>query len=248
MVPQPKIILHQFPISHFCEKVRLALTLKNLEYEVKNHLPGLHMLTVRKISGQNMVPVLVTEGRIIPDSNRILHYLDETYAQTPLYPRDRRKAAEIDKFIQKVDAELGVHLRRTLYDMILPDLGLLIRLLAGSGFNRREQIGFRLLAPLVRILMRKSMRIRPEAVERSRHKVTRILDQLDERIGTRRYFFGGALTAADVTVAALIAPVVQPDHYPVEFPQQLPEDVVRFREACRKRPVYKWAEKFYAAL
>jgi hypothetical protein len=35
-------ILHQFPISHYCEKTRWNLDAKQLEYRVKNQLPGPH--------------------------------------------------------------------------------------------------------------------------------------------------------------------------------------------------------------
>ena len=34
--------LYQFPISHYCEKVRWAMDYKKLEYKAKNLLPGLH--------------------------------------------------------------------------------------------------------------------------------------------------------------------------------------------------------------
>jgi glutathione S-transferase len=245
---QAEIILHQFPLSHFCEKVRMVLTLKGLEYEARNHLPGMHLVTVRKLSGQTMVPVLQTEGRIIWDSNRIMKYLDERYPQILLYPKEKRKCAEMERFIQKVDAELGVHLRRYLYDMILPDLDLTCSLLAGNGYGSAQRAGFRVVAPLVRFMMRRGLKIHPAAVERSYRIVNRVLDELDATILRRKYFFGKAVSAADVTVASLIAPIVMPDHYPVDFPAELPAGVARFREACMKRPVYRWAEKFYTTL
>lgn len=242
------LILHQFPISHFCEKVRLALTLKEVEYETRNHLPLLHLLTVHKVSGQTMVPVIEIDGKVICDSNRIMKYLDQKYPKPKLYPDDKKKLAELDGFIQRVDIELGVHLRRYLYDMILPDLKVLVNLLAGNGFNRLEKAAFRALAPVVRVMMRQGMKINPRGVARSHDMLMRVLDDLDARIRRRKYFFGNALSAADITVAGLIAPLVMPDHYPVDWPEQLPERFETFREACSERPVYQWAEEFYKSL
>jgi glutathione S-transferase len=240
------IILHQFPISHFCEKVRLALHLKGLQFQVHNHLPLLHVLTVRRLSGQQMVPVLQMRGRIIPDSNAILHFLDETYTRAPLYPADRRARHAMDVFIQKMDVAVGVHIRRFFYNSILPDKKLFCSLLGGADYTRGEQAGFRALAPVTILFMRKGMKITPVTAERSRQRLIESLNFLDRKIGRKKYFFGKSLSAADITVAALLSPLVQPDEHPMDWPKKMPDALRAFRNENIDRPVCKWVKKFYA--
>ena len=51
--------LYQFAISHYSEKVRWALDHKGIRYQPVNLLPGQHMATIRKLTGQSSsVPVL----------------------------------------------------------------------------------------------------------------------------------------------------------------------------------------------
>ena len=42
------IELYQFPISHFCEKIRWTLDYKGLSHKTRNLLPGLHVLKTKK--------------------------------------------------------------------------------------------------------------------------------------------------------------------------------------------------------
>ncbi|MCP3675846.1 MAG: glutathione S-transferase family protein, partial [Gammaproteobacteria bacterium] len=44
------IKLYQFPISHYCEKIRWSLDYKNLDYKIINLLPGLHIKTTKKLA------------------------------------------------------------------------------------------------------------------------------------------------------------------------------------------------------
>ena len=52
------ITLYEFPISHYCEKIRWALDYKKLDWTGKTLLVGPHMAQARKISGKTTVPIL----------------------------------------------------------------------------------------------------------------------------------------------------------------------------------------------
>ena len=58
-------VLYQFPISHYCEKVRWAMDYKGLDYKLKNLLPGLHLRTTKKIAAKSYVPILIDDGEQI---------------------------------------------------------------------------------------------------------------------------------------------------------------------------------------
>lgn len=80
--------LYQFEFSVFCEKVRLILDYKGLEYKKVEVTPGLGQLEVFKISGQKQVPVLKDGDTVVADSTEIAFYLDSKYPEKPLIPTD----------------------------------------------------------------------------------------------------------------------------------------------------------------
>ncbi|MGH7818837.1 MAG: glutathione S-transferase family protein, partial [Candidatus Binatia bacterium] len=123
-------VLWQFTASHFNEKARWALDYKRVAHRRRSLLPGPHALTVRRLTGQTAVPVLLLEGRAIHDSTRIIEALERSYPDPPLYPRDaaeRRRALELEDFF---DEELGPHIRRLAFYHLLPHPDVVIAMFA----------------------------------------------------------------------------------------------------------------------
>ena len=80
------------------ERVALALAYKGLEVEsvvisYEDRSP------VVDVSGQELVPVLVDGDVVVPDSVRILRYLEEKWPDPPLFPREPARRAELDVFL-----------------------------------------------------------------------------------------------------------------------------------------------------
>ncbi|MDC7318075.1 glutathione S-transferase family protein, partial [Acinetobacter baumannii] len=87
------IILHQWEISPFCQKVARALKFKGIPYETINY-NGILGAKVPLLSKVGKVPVIDHKGQRIQDSTRIARYLDETFPDTPrLYPEDANQKA-----------------------------------------------------------------------------------------------------------------------------------------------------------
>ena len=95
---RPMIRLYAIPYSTNVERVALALAHKGLEAEVVM-LDAADRSRVRELSGQDLVPVIEHDGRVIADSPVILEYLDKLQPEPPLYPRDPARAAEVRVFI-----------------------------------------------------------------------------------------------------------------------------------------------------
>jgi len=92
------IRLYGIPYSTNVERVSLALAHKRLDVEYVEIDPD-DRAAVRELSGQDLVPVLVEDDRVIGDSTAILEYLEERYPDPPLYPTDEARCAEVRVFV-----------------------------------------------------------------------------------------------------------------------------------------------------
>jgi glutathione S-transferase len=93
------IRLYTVEASANAERVELALAHKKLEAE-HVAVPNQDRSEIRKVSGQDLVPVLVDDGQVVYDSMEIVRYLEDRYPQRPrLYPEDPARRAECLIFI-----------------------------------------------------------------------------------------------------------------------------------------------------
>jgi glutathione S-transferase len=92
------IRLYRIPYSTNVERVALALAHKGLAAESIVVEPADRSL-VRRVSGQELVPVIEDDGEVVSDSTRILEYLEERYPEPPLYPREPARRAETIVFV-----------------------------------------------------------------------------------------------------------------------------------------------------
>ena len=90
--------LFRAPFSTNVERVALALAHKGLAVEsvvisYEDRSP------VVEVSGQGLVPVLVDDDVVVPDSVAILRYLEEKWPDPPLFPSEAARRAELDVFL-----------------------------------------------------------------------------------------------------------------------------------------------------
>jgi glutathione S-transferase len=233
--------------SHYCEKARWALQLAGVPFVEEPHPPVLHMRAAGKgRSSGHSTPVLVAEGKVIPDSTEILQFVQESPgASWRPYPADstlRNEALELEELF---DTHLGPHTRRLAYHHLLPHRALFLQSVL-PGVGRGERIAFKVIAPVVVQLMRRGMNINPESAARSAGRVDEVFSTVAERLADgRRYLVGSEFSAADLTLASLAAPVVLPPTYgsPLPDPEEAPADfraeVERYRSSCAGEFVLK---------
>ncbi|KTD13639.1 glutathione S-transferase (maleylacetoacetate isomerase) [Legionella gratiana] len=92
--------LYDYYRSTACYRVRIALNVKNIDYEKMNvHLVNnggeQHSLEYRKINPQGLVPSLEIDGHVLSQSLAIIDYLNEAYPTPPLLPQNARDRAMI---------------------------------------------------------------------------------------------------------------------------------------------------------
>jgi maleylacetoacetate isomerase/maleylpyruvate isomerase len=107
------MILHNYFRSSASFRVRIALALKGLPYDyVSVHLAkGDHKLAAyTDKSADGLVPLLeVNEngrGESLSQSMAIIEYIDETYANSPLMPKDALGRAKVRALAQSISCEI----------------------------------------------------------------------------------------------------------------------------------------------
>ena len=112
------LTLYRMKYSTNVERVELALGHKGLEARSVWVDPK-DRREVRRVSGQDLVPVLLDGSQVVIDSMEIVRYLEETHpGRAPLYPEEPARHAECLIFIDwfnrvwkrppnEIDTELG---------------------------------------------------------------------------------------------------------------------------------------------
>jgi glutathione S-transferase len=99
------VILYQFDISPFCDKVRRILNVKRVPYQTRD--PRLTEVDAfKKKSPAGRLPVLDHDGTIIADSSDIARFLEQTYPAPALIPADPQAAAQVQVLEDWADESL----------------------------------------------------------------------------------------------------------------------------------------------
>jgi glutathione S-transferase len=90
--------VYRIRFSTNVERVALAAGHKGLELEWIDVDPA-DRSAVLELSGQSLVPVLLDGDDVIADSTRIIEQLEERFPESPLYPSDQARRAEVAIFV-----------------------------------------------------------------------------------------------------------------------------------------------------
>ncbi len=237
------------PISHYCEKARWALERVGLAYREERHVQVIHRLAVRRAGGGLTVPVLVSAEGAIGDSREILAWVDQrTPLEHRLFPAQPDARAEVERLCRRWDEELGPKGRRLMYVHMFTARELALRF-NNQGVPPWEDRAIRLGWPLAQRLVGRVLDIRPGVEVEDEAAVWRELDFVAELLADGRpYLCGERFGAADLTFAALSAPLVVPPEYGVPLPQPdiLPPSMAALVERAREHPAGRYALALFA--
>src|ERR1039458_3826172 len=212
--------------SPWSERVRWALAFKGLSYEKENYEPGIDEEKIKKLTGQALVPVLITDGKIIPDSTAILEWLEDTRPEPPLLPRSERDRAQVTLWEELAIGVLGPQARTLISGRLLRSSEPAMQQ-AGQYFGGKYGHS-------------------AYSEEQARLTVKRILVSLKQTLSGRQYLGCDAFTRADLTTAAMLMLLKPAPEEFFVFPQQvrriymdpLAEDPVF-------SPIFAWRDEMY---
>jgi glutathione S-transferase len=213
------IKLYQFPISHYCEKVRWAMDYKGVHYDTVNLLPGRHIKTIRHLADQSSVPVIDHDGQCVQGSASIISHLDEAFTENSLTPLDPDQRSEAEAWEHRLDERAGAAVRCYCYHHLLKKPDLVIPLLAARKplfYQWIMKAGFRKLEAT----MRHWMQINDRTAAAALVTIENILAALNAVYQKSDYLVGDQFSRADLTAASLFSPLFMPARYPVPWPDQ----------------------------
>ena len=226
------------PISHYCEKARWALALGGIEYREERHVQGPSRVASKRAGGGGTTPVLVTPTGVLSQSEDIV-----AYAGPDLRQRDPA-VLEITRWF---DRDLGIMGRRLMYALVLrrPEMFLPFNNVGVPAWEARVlKLGWPFFAPWAAHVMR----LGPDTVEHDIAAVRRTFDIVAGWLADGRpYLFGEEFTAADLTFAALAAPLVAPPQYGVPLPQPsaVPTEGGKLVNSFRAHPAGAFALRMF---
>ena len=246
--------LYTIAFSHYCEKARWALDRSGEPYREHGYAPLSHLLGTLPRGGRSTPMLVTSNGERLTDSTDILLYLDRR-SPGSLYPTDAAGRAEVLALEDEIDEQIGPHARRLAYFAIFEDGGapLYAKLLRAtmSGWQRRAAP---VLARVGRPLITRGLRIDAAGAARSRERLEEALEPIEARLADgRRTLIGDRVTAADLTLAAILAPLVRPPEQPVTGPAEelvgppTPR-VQALLDEHRARPTGQYALRMYREL
>lgn len=238
------VVLHQFPYSHFNEKARWALTYKKVAHVRQSYLPGPHIPQIKKLTGQSQTPVLDWHGEIITGSAAIIDKLESEIAEHPLYPADylmKQKALELQAYY---DTEVGPANRTVLFSKMIDEASYMTGMFS-TGKSLPTRLFYRATFPLAKGLIARGNGVTPENTARSRDITARAMDELARNTEATGYLVGDTFTVADLSAAALFAPLANPTHPDMKRPEPVPDSIQSLLADYRDHPAIAWVNRQY---
>lgn len=244
---QKQLRLITIPVSHYCEKARWALTKLKLNYVEEAHMPPFHRFATNRVGGKS-TPVLVTEDGVFTDSTEILQYLDKLVPDNAkLYPIDSQLRRQVEELEDLFDEQLGPATRNFGYFYTIND-SKFIQKRWTQGVPFFEEALFPVVYPLMRPIVRKAFNINSESAAQAYEQIQSVFEKVNELLADKRtYLVGDNFSAADITFAALAAPVISPpEHLIKPRPlEELPDSFASKISAFRETPAGAYVLRLY---
>jgi glutathione S-transferase len=210
-------ILVTIVFSHFNEKARWALDWMGVDYVERKYVPGFSALGVLwatrgrggRADGHSTrlsTPVFVTrDGEELCDSTDIARWASargNDGAPGPLFPEPA-----VGELVERFGRTIGPGTRLVAYWHVFRS-ETAMRTMAERNVGRAQALAFRAIAPLGTAMIKRAIGVDDAGKARALAKVRAELAFVEDLLGSRSYLVGDRFTAADLTLASLMAPAL----------------------------------------
>jgi glutathione S-transferase len=238
-------VLWHLKVSHYNEKARWALDHKRVAHRRRAVTPGRHVRIAKRLTGGRTFPVLELDGRAIGDSTRIIEELERRHPEPPLYPADaadRRRARELEELF---DEELGPYARLLVVAHLVPEPDLFLSTFTPDLGGVRRRIALA-AAPRMRGRIEAMFGIDEASVAGALAKLRAAGERFRAEVRPSGHLVGDEFTVADLTLAALLSPIVALEQFPYPQPQRGHPRLAPVIEALAESGLDGWARETYA--
>ncbi|TMJ34278.1 MAG: glutathione S-transferase family protein [Alphaproteobacteria bacterium] len=243
------LALYHNDMSLCAQKVRLCLAEKQLDWEDRHIVlrSGEHQKPwYLKLNRRAVVPTLIHDDKVIPESNVILEYLEETFPDPPLAPGDPYGRAQMRLWTKQLDEDI--------HDASAAVISFAIAF--RHQYLDKGEVGKQMLKQVPNILKRERradvIAKGPEsphfviAIER----MLQLLDEMEESLSEHEWLAGPTYTLADVAFAPYLARL---EHLNILDIVGSRRSVSRWYQRCKSRPSFalaisKWENPDYLNL
>ena len=237
-------LLWHIPFSHFNEKVRWALDFKNIPHQ-RRCVGADYLFKAWRATGHGTLPILFLEGKPVGDSTAIIAALERWQPEPALYPNDPaqlHRALELEDYL---DEGLGPSLRAAaVAPLFREDPDLAIRVLM-TGMPDQAYRNLRPLKWIFPTYYRFRHKISAQRLQQDRTNVTDALDRISRELQPSGYLVGETFSVADLTAAALLAPLLQPPELQYPLTVTLPESLRQYCDGVARHPAAQWTLEMY---
>lgn len=239
-----KAKLYVFTISHFCEKARWALDYMGINYQLKIIAPGTHIQIAKRLGlKRGATPFLEVGDTVIQGSDAIIDWAETQSSMRSLTNPNIEQ--DIRKIESRLDEQLGVHIRRWFYSEAVLDHPNIVKPIFLKDLSIWEKCKFSIKWPVIQKRMITGMDLGVEQGLASFEIVKNEIAWLESLIKSHSYLTGEHITRADISAAALIAPIVKPKTHPTAHLINLPPRIQQQIKQLEASPVLNWVEQLY---
>jgi glutathione S-transferase len=243
------LALYHNDMSLCAQKVRVCLAEKELEWE-NRHLvlrAGEHQQDwYIKLNRRAVVPTLIDDDKVIPESNVILEYLEEAYPTPALMPKDPYGRSKVRLWTKQLDEDIHDASAAIL------SFGIAFR----HQYLERGEAGKKMLEEIPNIFKRERRRDVIDKGAKSQHfiiaveRMVLLLDEMEEALAAHRWLAGDDYSLADVAFTPYLARL---EHLHILDMVGERKHVDDWYKRCKARPsfsaaIVKWENPSYLSL
>ena len=232
------LVLYHGWRSSASRRVRLCLEEKGLAYE--SHVVDMaklehHTPAYLKINPNGVIPTLLIDGRPLHESGTICEFLDETWPEPPLSPREPYERALMRNWIRHIDERIG--------NLIVFNWRHHLQKVA-AGWSDRE-LAEKMQAIPSRERQEAWLRVarRPYTDEErgeARAKLVALLDRMEAAMAPTGWLVGAAYSIADIAAVPFVKRIEE-EIAPDEVTEARHPRVTAWWQAIQARPAFKRA-------